>query len=427
MRRLYNLGIHLYGLAARIAALANSKARLWVQGRRDWRTRLQNALQAQDALDISFSGQRAPWIWIHCASLGEFEQGRPLIEAIRQQHPQYKILLTFYSPSGYEIRKAYAQAHHVCYLPLDTPSNARDFLAIVRPALAIMVKYDLWLNLLDAAHSAKVPVILISAILRPDSRFLRSRLRVEYRQAFARMAAIFTQDPESVALLSDFCPAARVSMAGDTRFDRAVQLPAQFQPVDGIAEFVDGHLCVVAGSPWPKDEAILLPAMAALEDLDIRWIVAPHEIHPARIDQHIAASQGLMAKYSQRDQIGPATRVLWIDNVGMLSRLYRYADAVYIGGGFGSGIHNTQEPAVYGCPVVFGPKYEKFQEAVDMVAAGGAASVNDASALSTVLRTWLSDTPLRERLRTQNAAYMQAQAGATSRILSRLVGEGLLG
>lgn len=416
MRRLYNLGIHLYGLLLRVAALGHAKARLWVRGRRDWRMHLGDAM----------AGKPGPWIWMHCASLGEFEQGRPLIEALRAQHPTYKVLLTFYSPSGYEVRKGYTQAHHVCYLPLDTPANARDFIQLVQPRLAIMVKYDLWLNMLEAAHAATVPVVLVSALFRADSRFLRSRLAPAYRTAFARMAAIFTQDAGSVALLQGFCPSARVFQAGDTRFDRAVQLPGQFQPVEGIAEFVGGHLCVVAGSPWPKDEAILLPALADLADLDLRVVIAPHEIDPARIDQHIAASQGRMAKYSQRHAIGPATQILWIDNVGMLSRLYHYADAVYIGGGFGSGIHNTQEPAVYGCPVAFGPKYEKFQEAVDMVAAGGAASVATAGELADILRRWLSDAPLRQALRTQNAAYMQAQAGATQRILDRLCTEGLV-
>jgi 3-deoxy-D-manno-octulosonic-acid transferase len=415
MRLLYNLGILLYGLAVRIAALAHPKARLWVQGRRDWRGRLRKAMH----------GQEGTWVWIHCASLGEFEQGRSLIETIRVRHPHLKVLLSFYSPSGYEIRKGYAQAHHVCYLPLDTPANARDFLAIVRPRLAIFVKYDLWLNMLDAAFLRQVPVVLVSAILRPESRFLRSRLRGSYRTAFARMAAIFTQDAESVARLQEFCGSERIYHAGDTRFDRAVQLPAQFQPVEGIAEFVAGHLCLVAGSPWPKDEAILLPALAALADLDIRCIIAPHEIHPAHIDRHIADSQGRMAKYSQRAELHEGTRVLWIDNVGMLSRLYHYADVVYIGGGFGAGIHNTQEPAVYGCPVVFGPRYDKFQEAVDMLAAGGAASVADTAQLAGVLRRWLADKPLRERLRAQNAAYMQAQAGATARILSRLDAEGM--
>lgn len=422
MRALYTLGIHLYGLVLRIVALGHGKARLWVQGRRAWRARLSEAMAKQAAQD----GRHGPWIWVHCASLGEFEQGRPLIEALRAQHPHYRILLTFYSPSGYEIRKGYAQAHHVCYLPLDTPANARDFMALVRPHLAVFVKYDLWLNLLDAAFARQVPVVLVSAILRPESRFLRSRLRGAYRDAFARMAGIFTQDAESVALLRAFCPTAQVFQAGDTRFDRAVQLPGQFQPVEGIAEFVGGHRCVVAGSPWPKDEAILLPALTDLADLDLRVIIAPHEIHPARIDQHIAASQGRMGKYSDRAHLGPEVRILWIDNVGMLSRLYYYADAVYIGGGFGSGIHNTQEPAVYGCPVVFGPRYEKFQEAVDMVAAGGAVSVQTAEALAATLRTWLTDDALRTRLRAQNVAYMQAQAGATTRILTQWAAQGLV-
>lgn len=405
MGLLYTLGIVLYGWALRLAAPFHGKAKKMVVGRRDWRKRLKEKVGAGE------------WIWMHCASLGEFEQGRPLIEAIKAQNPQQKILLTFFSPSGYEIRKNYAQADHVAYLPLDTPGNAKAFLEIVRPKMAFFVKYDLWLNLLDRCYHEKVPVVLISALVRPDSSFLKSGLKGLYKQAFARMAWIFTQDDASLHLLQSFSGSSRISKAGDTRFDRAVQLPGQFKAVEGIAEFIGGRPCIVAGSPWPKDEALLLAAIEALRPLGVKWILAPHEIHADRIDGLIAESGGKMGKYSAFGQMGAEADVLWIDNIGMLSRLYYYASAVYIGGGFGAGIHNTQEAAVYGRAVVFGPRYGGFQEAVDMVAAGGAVSVNNAEELVAVLRRWLGDAELLRGLGEQNGVYMRSMAGATDRIL----------
>jgi 3-deoxy-D-manno-octulosonic-acid transferase len=411
----YRLGIHLYGLVARILARFREKPRLWVAGRRDWKAGLRQGIARQGGADCE-------WVWFHCASLGEFEQGRPLMEAFRERYPRYKILLSFFSPSGYEIRKDYPGADWVCYLPLDTPANAAAFLDTVRPRLAFFIKYDLWLHYLEALRARAVPTYLVSAILREDSRFFRSGLRRQYANAFRGFAWIFCQDEESVRLLRDKAGVVRAGVAGDTRFDRAAQLPGKFTPVEGIEEYIRGRRCVVAGSPWPPDEAILLPAIDAMRAPDLCWIIAPHEIHPDRIDRAIAAQPSRHAKYSRRDGIGPGTDVLWIDNVGMLSRLYHYATLVYIGGGFGAGIHNTQEPAVYGNPVIFGPKYDKFQEAVDMVAAGGAMVVKNEEELVSALRRWLGDEALLKATRAHNRDYMLAQAGATEKVLAK-VGE----
>lgn len=413
MMLLYHLGIRMYGLGARLLARFQEKPRLWWRGRRDWKAKLRQGINQN-------GGSEGEWVWFHCASLGEFEQGRPLIESFRERHENDRILLTFFSPSGYEIRKNYAGADLVCYLPLDTPSNAAAFLDTVRPRLAFFIKYDLWLNYLAALRARAVPTFLVSAILREESRFFKSGLRKQYAKAFRGFAWIFCQDDATLSLLQSQVGGVHASVTGDTRFDRAAQLPQKFTPVDGIAEFIRGRRCIVAGSPWPPDEAILLPAIAALRSDDLCWIVAPHEIHPAQIDAMIAAEPSRMAKYSAPESIGPATDVLWIDNVGMLSRLYHYATLVYIGGGFGAGIHNTQEPAIYGNPVIFGPKYDKFQEAVDMVAAGGAVSVGNSEELVSAMQRWLGDEALLRATRAQNRDYMLAQAGATEMVLEKI-------
>ncbi len=405
----YTLGIRAYGLAVRLAASFKPKARLWVHGRKQWRQRLREATQG-----------RKNWIWIHCSSLGEFEQGRPLIEAIKTRNPQQALLLTFFSPSGYEIRKHYALADAVCYLPLDTPANARDFLDILQPQQAFFIKYDLWLNMLAQLSARQIPHFLISALLREDSRFLKSLLRKSYQKAFQNFTWIFAQDEATRVLLRDRVGTDLVSVTGDTRFDRAAQLPEQFEEVPGISAFVGAHSVVVVGSSYPKDEEVFLPAVEALRHKGLRWLVAPHNIDHERIAAQVAAGQGRMARYSCLEEMGPETELLWIDNVGMLSRLYHYSKVVYIGGGFGRTVHNTQEPAVYGNPIFFGPSYQDFREAVDMVAMGTAFSVNNSEEFLSGLSALLEDNAHLERLRQQNRDYMQSQAGATQAILQKL-------
>jgi 3-deoxy-D-manno-octulosonic-acid transferase len=415
-RLLYTFGIRMYGAGIVLATPFSDKAKKWRVGRRDWAKKLQK--------DIS--DKPGDWIWFHCSSLGEFEQGRPLIEAIKQQYPEFRLLLTFFSPSGYEVRKNYPVADLVCYLPLDTPKNAARFLDLVKPRLAFFVKYDLWLNVIAETKRRNVPMLLVSALLRKDSKFLKSALKSEYLRAFRSFAWVFTQNDESADLLRAFANIAQISVTGDTRFDRVAQLPLKFEPVPGIAEFIRGRRCIVAGSPWPKDEAILLPTIAALRHPNLCWIIAPHEIHPSAIDAHIAAHPSQMAKFSALEKITPESDVLWIDNVGLLGRLYHYSALAYIGGGFGAGIHNTQEAAVYGNPVIFGPNFSKFQEAVDLVASGGAKSVASAAELQAAILFWLNDSNKLALTRADNCAYMLGQTGATEKILSKLVELGLL-
>ncbi|MFM2376003.1 MAG: hypothetical protein RLZZ165_1100 [Bacteroidota bacterium] len=405
----YTLGVLIYRSGIGIASIFHAKARLWIAGRRGWEGRLRAGM-----------GDAGDWIWFHCSSLGEFEQGRPLIEAIKKEHPGQKILLSFFSPSGYEPRKGYPHADHICYLPLDTPGNARMFLDIVRPRLAVFVKYDLWLNFIHAAHSNGVPLVLISALVRKDSRFLNSVIKNAYRKAFAQFSWIFTQDAESAGLIGSFAGIHRISVAGDTRFDRAAELPQKFQPLPLIERFISGRRCIIAGSTWPDDEAIILPVIEEMRRNDLCWILAPHETHPRQIGHRIANSPGRMARYSELEGSSSSCDVLWIDNIGMLSTLYHYGDLAYIGGGFGRGIHNTQEAAVYGNPVIFGPNHSRFQEAVDMVGRGGAKSVSTAQELHSAILHWLDNPSLHAATRLGNISYMQSKKGATKAILAKL-------
>lgn len=405
----YHFGIRMYGIALRLASLFVPKARLWVRGRKQWKAKLKEAV-----------GERKAWTWFHCASLGEFEQGRPLIEAFCREFPNELILLTFFSPSGYEVRKNYAQADLVLYLPLDTPSNARFFLDTLQPKQAFFVKYDLWLNYLSALRKRAIPHYLVSALLRPDSRFLSSSLRKHYADAFRGFSKIYAQDEATLELLGRLVPKNQLRLAGDTRFDRAAELPAQFYEVEGIAEFIRGRRCLVVGSSYAADEALLFPALAELEALDLCVLLAPHEIDRDRIVQQVKASEGKMGMYSQREALNGGENILWIDNVGMLNRLYHYGLIAYIGGGFGKGIHNTQEPATYGNPILFGPNYKNFEEAVEMVELGTAVAVQNASQLTRQLREWLSNPVRLEELRAQNRAYIQGKAGATRLIMREL-------
>lgn len=409
MKAGYTLGIHAYGLAIRLASAFNPKAKLWISGRKQWKKRLQASL-----------GSKKGWVWFHCSSLGEFEQGRPLMEALKKEHPHRPILLTFFSPSGYEIRKDYAVADVVCYLPLDTPSNAEAFLEMVQPDLVFFIKYDLWLNFLAALRQRSIPHYLVSALLRPDSKFLNGMMKGSYAEALQGFTWVFAQDKGTEVLLKERLQMDQVTVSGDTRFDRAIQLPAKFEEVAGIAGFVKGRRVVVVGSSYAKDEEVFLPVIEALRELNLCWIVAPHNIERERIERIVAGSKERMAVYSRIEEGSPQADVLWIDNIGMLSRLYFYADVVYIGGGFGGGIHNTQEPAVYGNPIFFGPKYDGFKEAVDMVNMGTAFVVEESHGLELGLRKLFEDGEYLGELRYRNKAYMEDQAGATALVLAKI-------
>ena len=372
---LYNIAIAAYASLIRLISPWNEKARQWSEGRKGIFERMRQTIK----------GERV--VWVHSASLGEFEQGRPIIEHIRANYPEYKILLTFFSPSGYEIRKNYEGADYIFYLPADTKANVRKFLDIVKPEVAIFVKYEFWLNMLNELRRRKVRTYVVSAIFRQNSIFFRPYGSMWCR-ALETFDTIFVQDEASQRLLATI-GFDNVVVAGDTRFDRVAQIASMAKRVDVIEEFKGESPLFVAGSTWGPDEEILLPLIN--ENPQIKFVVAPHEMEEERINHILKSVQGGAVRYTQREGVDlAAQQVLVLDTIGILSSVYGSATWAYIGGGFGVGIHNTLEAATFGLPIAFGTNYAKFKEAVDMVSLGAATSVDGAEAL----KAWFA--PLRD-------------------------------
>ena len=372
---LYNIAIAAYASLIRLISPWNEKARQWSEGRKGIFERMRQTIK----------GERV--VWVHSASLGEFEQGRPIIEYIRANYPEYKILLTFFSPSGYEIRKNYEGADYIFYLPADTKANVRKFLDIVKPEVAIFVKYEFWLNMLSELRRRKVRTYVVSAIFRQNSIFFRPYGSMWCR-ALETFDTIFVQDEASQRLLATI-GFDNVVVAGDTRFDRVAQIASMAKRVDVIEEFKGESPLFVAGSTWGPDEEILLPLIN--ENPQIKFVIAPHEMEEERINHILKSVQGGAVRYTQREGVDlAAQQVLVLDTIGILSSVYGSATWAYIGGGFGVGIHNTLEAATFGLPIAFGTNYAKFKEAVDMVSLGAATSVDGAEAL----KAWFA--PLRD-------------------------------
>ena len=401
---LYNLGISLYAGGIRLAAPWHGKARLWSEGRRNIFKRMEAAVRPSDRI-----------VWVHAASLGEFEQARPIIERLRAEYPEYKILLTFFSPSGYEIRKNYEGADYVFYLPADTPSNARRFLDIVHPEIAIFIKYEFWINLLTELRRRKVRSYIVSAIFRRNSVFFRP-YGTMWRQALETFDTLFVQNTESKKLLAEI-GFDNVVVAGDTRFDRVAQIAAAAQRVETIERFRGDVRLFVAGSTWGPDEEILLPLVNA--NPEVKFVIAPHGMDEGRIARLMREVKGGAVRYTQCDA---ATRfddvqVLILDTMGILSSVYGSATWAYIGGGFGVGIHNTLEAATFGLPIAFGPNYSKFKEARDMVSLGCAASVHTADELAAWFAPLRDDEEALHRASRTAKDYTARNQGATGIIL----------
>lgn len=430
MRFLYSIGLYLYTFGIRLAALVgHQKARQMVQGWQQWSSAVRNLEAGR------------PTAWFHAASLGEFEQARPVLETFRQRHPDYQVVVTFFSPSGYEVRKNYPHAEALCYLPMDTPRNVRHFLQLVNPTMVFFVKYEFWYNYLGALRTRGIPTYLFSSIFRPEQYFFRwygGWFRRQLRTCFRH---IFVQNAESLAVLRGH-GVEQCSLAGDTRFDRVHQIAQAAEGNAVVEAFLANHEgdVLVAGSTWPPDEQLLADAMlngATLATAKI--ILAPHVISEEHLKQieglfpdsirYSAVSQLLSAQDSApQSSCSPATyRILIIDNIGLLSKIYRYATVAYIGGGFGVGIHNILEAVTFGKPVLFGPNYHKFQEACDIVERGGGWSV--ASSADFVARTaplWQNDadgrTPTSALAQASQVCltYMNDNLGSTEKILSLL-------
>lgn len=364
MTLLYNLAISALSAGARFASLFNDKAKLFVQGRSGLIQKVEHAL----------AGNSSPIIWLHCASLGEFEQGRPVLEALKKEYASHKIVLTFFSPSGFEVRKNFPQADFVFYLPWDSAKNAKRFLNATTPVLAIFIKYEYWYHYSRELKTRKIPLLSVSSIFRREQWFFKPQGSF-LRRILKNFTHFFVQNHESVQLLSSI-GFMNATQAGDTRFDRVTQVVASGEPIPVAEKFKNNQKVFVVGSCWPEDLDTLLPF---INENTLKFIIAPHEISETSLK---AIEQGLQVKsirYSEALMTNPEDMtVLLIDNVGMLSRLYRYGEFAFIGGAYGKGLHNILEAACYGIPVMFGNKtYEKFQEAVDLINRGGAFAVRD--------------------------------------------------
>lgn len=409
MRLLYQLFISVFTIGVKVSTLFNEKSRKFSRGRKSWKSELKKGLY----------GIESP-IWIHCSSLGEFEQGRPVIEALRNRGE--KILLTFFSPSGYEHKKDYNGADFVAYLPIDSKANAQSFLEIVQPKAVMFIKYEFWFNYIIEVEKKSIPIFLISGIFREDHYFFKF-----YGKWFAdklrRFSYFFVQNEVSEKLLNRLS-IKNIGVTGDTRFDRVIEGSKNPEKLEILDRFSADQPTIVAGSTWEADELVL----TSLMDDDIflgKLIIAPHDVNENRLEQIEKAFYGLTVRYSDFKMDDLSRKVLIIDKIGILSNAYQYGNVAIIGGGFGSGIHNTLEAAVFGLPILFGPIYNNFEEAKDMIHLGSAFSYSKYDELKQQIAPIISDASLRNNLGQKNKNYVLSQAGATNKIIDKLVELGI--
>lgn len=425
MRVLYNIGLDSYMFFARIASCFNPKAKLFYRGR--------IGLLEKIKREVS---QDSPVIWVHCSSVGEFEQARPVIEWYKAEKKEYKILLTFFSPSGYELRKNYELADWVFYMPVDTPKNARRFVEAVNPVKAIFIKYEFWYNYLHELRRKNVQVYIVSAIFRPSQVFFKW-----YGGFFRKMlhcyTRLFVQDEQSRELLQSLGIKDNVLICGDTRFDRVYQITRNTREFPLIKRFAKGHFTVIAGSTWGPDDELLESVLRNFSNTKL--IIAPHEIHRERIEEieKLFAPERVLRfsdfdkkfrtdEFSATEELGRLedalenSKVLIIDCLGILSSIYRYGHVAYIGGGFGAGIHNILEAATYAIPVVFGPNYHKFKEARDLVSLNGAVPVAGRTPFYDIMDKYVNNETVRMERGEICGNYVRNNLGATSRIVSNM-------
>lgn len=404
---LYNTVLLLYSLAIRLVSPFHKKARLITKGRKESLERIKKFQRFQNRL-----------VWFHAASLGEFEQGRPVIEALKEKEPDTVIVLTFFSPSGYEIRKNYKGADHVFYLPQDTKRNAELFVKKIAPDAAVFIKYEFWYHYLYELHKNEIDTFLISATFNKNQPFFKSWGKI-YKRMLKFFTVIFVQDNESVSLLNSI-GINKNKHAGDTRFDRVKQIAENAQKLEKIEKFrTDGRPIIVCGSTWPADESILLRYINQ-NSYDYKWIIVPHEIDESHIKNIIRNCQKSIVRYSDEKADFASAEVLIIDCIGILSSVYGYGKIAYIGGGFGTGIHNTLEAAIYGIPVIFGPKYEKFREAVELIENQGAFSISNEQDFREIIDELNATEERTEEYGIRAYAYTNTQFGATEIIMKRL-------
>lgn len=409
MRILYTIGIQCYAIGVHIAATFNSKAKLMVEG---WKETF-----GQLAMAPVGKGNTA---WFHASSLGEFEQARPVLEQFRRTHPEYRICVTFFSPSGYEVRKKYPEADFICYLPMDTRANARRFVNLLHPTVVFFAKYDFWFNYLEQLRLRDIPTFIFSSIFRPNQYFFKPYGKWFLKQVRQCFTHIFVQNEESQHLLQKH-GFNNVSIAGDTRFDRVyaiAQESRRFAEVENFLRLHPDNKVLLAGSSWEPDEANLKKYIDHRGE-GLTLVIAPHVTEESHIS-HIVNLFGRenCTRYSQIASANPSSKILIIDTIGILASLYQYAYVAYIGGGFGRGIHNTLEAITFGKPVVFGPNYQKFKEAKDIISLGGGFSYSQYDQLEQTLDSLLDNEELYRQSSEVCTQYLTENLGSSEKILS---------
>ncbi len=399
MLLIYNLGLRVYYILIFIFSVFNKKAKLWIKGRRQ----------------IIYTNRQGS-IWFHFASLGEFEQGGPVLEQVRNLHPQSKIVITFFSPSGYEVRKNTPLADAVYYLPLDTANNAREFIAAINPILVIFTKYEYWYHFFNELHQRDIPLYIISGIFRPNQVFFKWYGGL-HRKILSFVRHFFVQDERSKQLLRSI-NLTNVTVSGDTRFDRVWANAQQPKLLPEIQEFIDGQKTFIAGSTWPADEQLIAKLVTIYPGW--KFIFAPHEINEEKINNLISLlPENSVIRYSnlKAPSLKLKAQSLIIDNIGMLSSLYQYGDIAYIGGGFGAGIHNTLEAAAFGLPVIFGPNYAKFKEARDLIELNAGFSVANEEEFKNIVAALVDDEAYYRSAGAKARDYVKENVGATGVIV----------
>ncbi len=406
-RFIYNIAVYIVNFFLQVLAPFSSKLKLFVDGRKGVLTYLTKNVGANSNI-----------IWVHAASLGEFEQGLPVIEKLKAKYPDYKILITFFSPSGYEVKKNSTAADYITYLPLDTRSNAEQFIRITKPKLAVFVKYEIWPNYLSVLKEKKIPTFLISAIFNKKQIFFKS-YGAFMKKSLSAYTHFFVQDENSKRLLNSL-NLENVSVSGDTRFDRVLEILDRDNHLEFIEKFKNNQLCFVAGSSWPEDEAVIVDFINS-STAPIKYILAPHTIKKEAIRKLAASIAKKTIIYSElKDQDLLKFDVFIIDTIGILTKIYNYADIAYVGGGFATGLHNTLEPAVFGIPVLIGPNFIGFKEAEELVAQKGIIAISDAKSFAEEMNKLLNSPAHYTKTSETNVTYISKNKGATKSIMQSI-------
>lgn len=399
-------------MALKLASNFNEKAELWVNGRKNWEEKIASKISKTDKV-----------LWVHCSSLGEFEQGRPIIEALKEKYPTHKIAVSFFSPSGYEIRKNYQGADVIFYLPLDTKSNAEKLIKVLHPEILILVKYEYWFNLITELHQQNIPTIVVSSIFRESQNFFKKDGKNWFAKKLSLINHFFVQNQKSKDLL-DSIQIIQNTIVGDTRFDRVKQIVHQDNKLDFMNDFKQNSKLIVVGSSWPKDEELFVNLINQKLTDDWKIVFAPHNLNDAEINSFLSKINQKAVKFSDLEKTAKQdlidSKIFILNTIGILSKVYSYADITYIGGGFGVGIHNTLEAVTFGTPVIFGPKYKKFQEAVDLIEIGGGFSIANRHEFDTIMNRLMNDENFRKESGKKAGDFVQNSPNATKIILEYL-------